>query len=188
MSQIWDNDMLMPVTLVEAGPCIITQVKTKEKDGYQAVQFGFESLKEGKARKDQKGKEFKNLKEFSVADSSIYNLGDEVNVSSFAEGQKIDVKGLAKGKGYQGAIKRFHTSGLSKSHGTKGKFRCTGSIGSRWPQRVIKGKKMAGRMGSETITTKNLTIVKIDKEANILAIRGAVPGRPGILLQIFSKN
>lgn len=188
MSQIWNNDMLMPVTLIEAGPCIVTQVKTKEKDGYQAVQVGFDKLKEGKARKDQKGKEFRNLKEFVVEDVSAYNVGDEINLSSLTEGQIIDIKATAKGKGYQGPIKRFHTSGLSKTHGTKSKFRSTGSIGCRWPQRVIKGKKMAGRMGSETITTKNLTVVKIDNNDHILAVRGAIPGRPGTIVQIFSKN
>ena len=190
MSQVFnDKGEVIPVSLIEAGPCKVLQIKTKEKDGYTAVQFGF--LKKTKnIKKAEKGKEFKYLKEFRVSDNEIENIkkDDEINLSIFKEGDNIKISGISKGKGFQGAVKRWGFSGRNASHGAKGQIRTLGSIGCRYPQRVIKGRKMPGRMGSERTTIKNLKVVKIDKENNILAIKGAVPGRKGTLLEIRGDN
>jgi large subunit ribosomal protein L3 len=188
MSQIFDEKgNVVPLTLVEAGPCFVTQIKTKEKDKYQALQIGFEKIEKArKIKKTMKGKEFKYLKEFRLDEGEIknYELGKKVDVSIFKEGDSVSVSGISKGKGFAGAVKRFKVAGFPKTHGTKHGVRSIGSIGSRFPQRVIKGKKMAGRMGGERVTVKNLKIVKIDKENNLIAIKGAIPGRKGTLLEI----
>jgi large subunit ribosomal protein L3 len=189
MSQIFDEKgNVVPVTLIEAGLCQVTQVKTKERDGYQAVQIGFEKIEKAKKiKKTMKGKEFRYLKEFPISNSQFsMKTGDKIDVSVFKEGEKVNVSGISKGKGFAGVVKRWHFKGQFKTHGTKEKWRSPGSIGQRWPQRVIKGKKMGGRMGSDRTTVKNLKIAKIDLENNILAVRGAVPGRNGILLEIRS--
>ena len=185
MSQIFDEKgNVVPVTLIEAGPCQVTQVKTKEKDGYQAVQIGFEKIEKAKKiKKTMKGKEFKYLREFKNGELKV---GDQILATVFKEGEKVNVSGISKGKGFAGVVKRWHFKGQFKTHGTKEKWRSPGSIGQRWPQRVIKGKKMGGRMGSDRTTVKNLKIAKIDPENNILAVKGAVPGRNGILLEIRS--
>jgi len=192
MSQIFDEKgNQIPVTLVEAGPCQILQIKTKEKDGYTAIQIGFKKIEKAKKiKKTMKGKEFKYLKEFRVDESGIknYELGSKIDVSIFKEGDKVSISGISKGKGFAGAVKRFKVAGFPKTHGTKKGLRSIGSIGSSFPQRVIKGKKMAGRMGGERVTVKNLKIVKIDKENNILAVRGAVPGKKGTLLEVRSMK
>jgi len=184
MSQIFDErGNVVPVTLIEAGPCTITQIKTKEKDCYQAIQLGFiKKLK--KIKKTEKGKEFKYLREVRTESSEEYKVGEEINVSVFKEGEKVKVSGLSKGKGFAGAVKRWHFKGRPATHGTKHELRTLGSVGSSFPQRVIKGKKMPGRMGSKRVTTKNLKVVKVDLENNLLALKGAVPGRRGILLEI----
>jgi len=189
MTQIFGkNGEVIPVTLVEAGPCEVTQIKTKEKDGYEAVQIGFERIKkEKKIKKPLKHKPFRWLREFRD-EPSKYKVGDKIEVSVFKEGEKVDVSGISKGKGFQGAVKRWGFSGRGASHGVKHEHRTLGSVGSMFPQRVIKGKKMPGRMGGERVTVKNLEIVKIDKEKNILALKGAVPGRKGGLLEIKSKS
>jgi len=199
MSQIFNEKRAsVPVTLIEAGPCEVTQIKTKEprsiaggklrgkKDGYEAIQIGFQKLKEKKIKKPQRLKPFKYLREFrGDADISKYKVGDRIDASIFQEGDKVKVSGPSKGKGFAGAVKRWGFKGrLSVTHGTKHELRTLGSVGMSIPERVVKGKKMPGRMGSERITIKNLEVVKIDKENNIIAVRGAVPGRKGTLLEI----
>ena len=171
--------------MIEAGPCIVTQVKTKEKDVYTAIQIGFKKLKEKKIKKSQKQKPFKYLREFrGNIDISKYKVGDNVDVSIFKEGNKVSVSGISKGKGFAGVVKRWGFHGRPRTRGTKHEERGPGSIGAATPSRVIKGIKMAGRMGGERVTVKNLKIVKIDKENNLLAVKGAVPGRRGTLMEI----
>ena len=192
MSQIFDEKgNQIPVTLIEAGPCLVTQVKTKEKDGYWAVQIGF-----GEAKKINKAmaghlkdlgkllflREFRN--EEPKIDDQELKRGDRIDVSVFKEGDLVRVSGLSKGKGFAGVVKRWHFSGKSATHGTKHELRTPGSVGTSFPQRVPKGRKMAGRMGFERITIKNLKIIKVDPENNLLAIKGAVPGAKGTLLEI----
>ena len=182
MSQFWKEEKRIPVTLVDAGPCEVLQVKTKEKDGYEATQIGFGKItKKNKLKKTMGKKSFRLIKEFK---SGEFKTGDEIDVSIFAEGDKVKISGISKGKGFQGAVKRWGFSGRNATHGVKHEQRTLGSIGSAYPQRVIKGKKMPGRMGNERVTVKNLTIVGVDKENNLLAIKGAVPGRKGTLLEI----
>ena len=208
MSQIFDEKgNRIPVTLIEVGPCEVTQIKTKEKDSYRAIQVGFKKIeKPKKIKKPMKGKEFKYLREFRIVKEdessfppfAVAQVGDEAKASSspFAVAQVIDasifqagdivkVSGLSKGKGFAGAVKRWGFKGrLSVTHGTKHELRTLGSVGSSFPERVTKGRKMAGRMGFERVTVKNLKVVKVDKENNILAVKGAVPGRKGTLLEI----
>ena len=182
MTQIFDRDgRIIPVTLIEAGPCQVVQVKTKEKDGYPAVQIGFEKIKDKKVKKPQKGKGFRYLREFANGDLKI---GHQINVSIFQEGEIVKVAGISKGKGFQGVVKRHGFSGFPASHGTKHGLRAPGSIGSAFPERVWKGKKMAGRMGADRVTVQGLKIIQIDKENNLLAIKGALSGRKGTLLEI----
>jgi large subunit ribosomal protein L3 len=184
MTQIFDKEgNPIPVTLVEAGPCKVVQIKTKEKDGYSAIQVGF-LPKRKKIKKTEKGKEFYFLREVKVDDPSQYKVGQEIDVSIFEEGEKVKVSGLSKGKGFAGVVKRWGFAGRPKSHGTKHEERAPGAIGSATPPRVTKGKKMAGRTGQERVIIKNLTIVKVDKENNILAIKGAIPGSRGSLVEI----
>lgn len=190
MSQTFNEDgRVVPVTLVEAGPCWVTQVKTQEKDGYEAVQVGFDEIEERKVAKPQKGhfkkagleKNFRHLHEFKDGELKV---GQQINVSIFNEGETIKVAGISKGKGFQGVVKRHGFHGGPASHGQKHTLRSSGSIGSAFPERVWKGKKMGGRMGSDRVTVKGLKIARVDEENNLLAIRGAVPGRKGTLLEI----
>ena len=184
MSQIFDDKgNVIPVTLIEAGPCYITQIKTKERDKYEAIQIGFERLKDKKVKKPQKDRPYRYLREFSILDSQ-FSIKDKIDVSVFKEGDEVKISGVSKGKGFAGAVKKWGFHGQTATHGTKHEERTIGSIGSMFPQRVIKGKKMPGRMGTERITVKNLKIVKIDPESNLLAVKGAVPGRRGTLLEI----
>lgn len=183
MSQLFDeNEKVTPVTLVKAGPCYITQIKTEKKDGYNAVQIGFEKLKDKKIKKTMKGKPYRYLKERKGVENKV-KAGQEIDVSIFKPGDKVMVSGVSKGKGFAGAVKRWGFVEKAKAHGAKD-MRRLGSTGSRFPQRTIKGKKMAGRMGGEKITVKNLEIAAIDKENDILAIKGALPGKRGALLEI----
>jgi large subunit ribosomal protein L3 len=188
MSQIFDDKgNVIPVTLISVEPCQVTQLKTKETDGYVAVQIGCgEIKKEKKIKKTMKGKEFQYLKEKRTEKGEQLKVGDKINVTVFKEGDLVNVSGISKGKGFAGVVKRWHFKGQFKTHGTKEKWRSPGSIGQRWPQRVIKGKKMAGRMGGGRKTVENLKVVKVDPENNILAVKGAVPGRKGLLLEISS--
>ena len=182
MSQIFkENGETVPVTLIEAGPCRVTQIKKNEKEGYEAVQIGFVK-KTKNIKKTEKEKEYKYLREFK--NGKDLKLGDEIIVSIFKEGDKVKISGISKGKGFQGAVKRWGFHGRPATHGTKHEQRTIGSTGSRFPQRVIKGRKMSGRMGSERITIKNLEIVKIDQENNLLMVKGAVPGPKGTLLEL----
>ena len=188
MSQIFLEGKAIPVTLVEAEPCEITQVKNMKKDGYCSVQLGLEKItKTNKIKKTQKGKEFRYLREFLVKPEDLenYKPGDKLEADLFSEGDKIIVAGISKGKGYQGAVKIWGFHGrLSATHGQKHELRTLGSVGSSGPGRVIKGRKMSGRLGAERVSVKNLRVAKIDKENNIMAIKGAVPGRRGTLLEI----
>ncbi|MCK4453984.1 50S ribosomal protein L3 [Candidatus Parcubacteria bacterium] len=188
MSQMFDEKgKVIPVTLIEAGPCFITQIKNKDKDKYEAVQLGFEKItKQKKIKKTMKGKEYKYIREYKIDEniSRQLKVGDEINVSVFQEGDKVKISGISKGKGFQGAVKRWGFHGRNATHGVKHEQRTLGSVGSSYPERVIKGKKMPGRMGAERVTVKNLKIAKIDKENNLLAVKGAIPGRRGTLLEI----
>jgi len=185
MSQIFKDDKVLPVTLIAAGPCFVTQTKAGEKDGYEAIQIGFEKLKEKKVKKPQKGKPFRYLREFKDKIEE-YKIGQRIDVSIFKEGDKVKVSGISKGKGFQGAVKRWGFSGRNATHGVKHEHRTLGSVGSSFPERVLKGKKMPGRMGAERVTTPNLEIAKVDPENNLLAVKGAIPGRRGTLLEIKS--
>ncbi|OGZ73600.1 MAG: 50S ribosomal protein L3 [Candidatus Staskawiczbacteria bacterium RIFCSPLOWO2_01_FULL_38_12b] len=184
MSQMFDaKGKIIPVTLVEAGPCTVLQKKTKAKEGYDSLQLGFIKIeKKNKIGKSMKGKEYRYIKEARTEDAG--NVGDQVNVSIFVEGDKVTVAGISKGKGFQGGVKRHGFHGRNATHGAKHEARTIGSIGQRFPQHVIKGRKMPGRMGSDRVTVKNLKIAKIDAENNVLALMGAIPGHKGTLLEI----
>lgn len=189
MTQIFDEEgNVIPVTLVEAGPCFVTQIKNKETDGYEAIQIGFEKLKEKKITKTKRKKPFRYLKEFRVKEGETknYELGQKIDVSIFQEGDLVSVSGISKGKGFQGVVKRWGFSGRGASHGVKHEERTLGSVGASTPSRVLKGKKMPGRTGCKRVTIKNLKIVRIDPEKNLLFIKGAVPGRKDTLLEIYS--
>jgi len=187
MTQIFDEKgNVIPVTLIGAGPCWVSQIKTKEKDGYNGAQIGFEKIeKENKIKKTMGGKPYRHLREFRNGGEGL-KVGDEIKVSIFEEGGNVKISGISKGKGFAGAVKRWSFSDRAKVHGHTD-MRRIGAIGRRFPQRVIKGKKMPGRMGTERVSVKNLKVAKIDPENNILAVKGAVPGRKGILLEIKGK-
>lgn len=193
MTQIFDeNGKVIPVTVIEAGPCVVTQKKTVENDGYDAVQVGFGDVKVSKLNKPLKGHFAKNdvapkktLKEFRLEDCSALNVGDIIKADTFAEGEIVDVKGTSKGHGTAGAIKRWNFSRLRESHGTGPNARHQGSLGAcSSPSRVFKGRKMAGHYGHETVTIQNLLVAKVDNENNLIAIKGAVPGPKGGIVVI----
>lgn len=188
MTQIFDeNGKVVPVTVVEVGPCVVVQKKTVEKDGYDAVQLGFGDATPKGTNKPLQGHFKKNdvafkkvLKEFRLEDTSAMNVGDILKADVFAAGDVIDVQGTSKGKGFQGAIKRHNQHRLKETHGTGPVVRQAGSMGAcSSPSRIFKGKGMAGHMGVETTTIQNLTVVKVDAENNLIAIKGAVPGPKG---------
>ena len=185
MSQMFDkNGKLTPVTLISAGPCFVLQKKTKEKEGYEALQVGFRKIeKKDKIGKSMKGKEYKNIKEYVGADETL-KVGDEINASTFVEGDILKVSGMSKGKGFQGGVKRHGFHGRRATHGVKHEHRTIGSTGSRFPQHVIKGRRMPGRMGYDRVSVKGLKVMKVDKDSNLLVLKGAVPGRTGALLEI----
>ena len=196
MTQLFDaNGNVVPVTVIEAGPCAISQKKTAENDGYDAIQVGFGDLKAQKVNKPMKGHFAKGdvapkkvLREFRFDDCSAYNVGDIIKADTFAEGDKVDVRGTSKGKGYAGVIKRWNFARLKESHGTGPVHRHGGSLGaSSTPSRVMKGKKMAGHLGNERVTVQNLEIVKVDSENNIIAVKGAVPGPKGAIVVVFDS-
>jgi large subunit ribosomal protein L3 len=189
MTQMFDKSgKLTPVTLVVAGPCYVLQKITKEKEGYDALQIGYIKIeKKSKIKKTMKGKEYKHLREIRVLNSEFRkDEENEISVAEFQEGDNVKVSGTSKGKGFQGGVKRHGFHGRRATHGVKHEHRTIGSTGSRFPQHVIKGRKMPGRMGSERVSVKNLKIMKIDKENNLLVLKGAVPGRTGALLEITS--
>lgn len=185
MSQVFEeNGKMIPVTLIEAGPCKVTQVKTKSKDGYSAVQVGFGERK--KDKKSLKGKNFRYLREFRIGEDEKCDLkpGDDIDVSIFDSQDKVKISGISKGKGFQGAVKRWGFVNRGEAHGIKHDLRTVGSIGSAYPQRVWKGKKMPGRMGGERTTIRNLEVEKVDPQNNLLVVKGAIPGGKGTLLEI----
>lgn len=191
MMQVWNEaGKCFPVTVVNAGASVVTQIKSEEKDGYNSVQVGFGEKNEKKINKAMKGHfkdlgSFRFVKEFRLKGSNDLKVGDKVEVSSFEEGDVVQVSGVSKGKGFQGVVKRHGFHGGPRSHGQKHSEREPGSIGATGPQRVFKGVRMGGRMGSDRITVKNLKIVAVDKENNKILISGAVPGKRGTLLEII---
>ncbi|MGI5127364.1 50S ribosomal protein L3 [Pseudonocardia sp. CA-107938] len=195
MTQVFDeNNRVVPVTVVQAGPNVVTQIRTPEKDGYTAVQLAFGAIDPRKVNKPETGHFAKagttprrHLVELRTTDAADYSLGQEITAEVFAAGVSVDVVGTSKGKGTAGVMKRHGFHGLGNSHGVQRKHRSPGSIGGcATPGRVFKGLKMAGRMGHETVTTQNLTVHRVDAERGLLLIKGAVPGPRGGLLFVKS--
>ena len=195
MTQIFDEvGKVIPVTVIEAGPCKVVAKMTKEKEGYEAVQLGFEEVSEKKLTKPELGHlkkaeagNLKHLKEFRLEETSKFEVGDVIKADVFAEGDKVDVTGISKGKGYAGVIKRFGQGRTPTSHGGGPVHRHAGSMGSSAdPSRILPGKNQAGHMGVEQVTVQNLDIVKVDPELNLIAIRGAIPGPKGGI--VYIKN
>ena len=196
MTQIFDeNGKVIPVTVVEAGPCTIVQKKTVENDGYAAVQMGYGDVKPQRLNKPEKGHfakadvaPKKTLKEFRLDNSDALNVGDVVKADTFAVGDSVDVSGTSKGKGFAGAIKRHNQHRLKETHGTGPVHRQAGSMGAcSSPSRIYKGKGMPGHMGAEAVTVQNLEIVKIDVENNLIAVKGAIPGPKGGIVAIVAS-
>ena len=188
MTQVFDEiGNIVPVTVVEAGPCVVVQKKTIENDGYEALQVGYENVSDKKVNKPMKGHFAKAdtalkkiLREFRADNCADYNVGDIIKADVFETGDAVDVSGISKGKGYQGVVKRFGMHTLKNTHGTGPVHRHAGSNGaSSSPSRVMKGKKLPGHMGVEKVTIQNLSIVTIDAENNLIAIKGAIPGPKG---------
>ncbi|WP_461665292.1 50S ribosomal protein L3 [Gordonia sputi] len=188
MTQVFDeNNRVVPVTVIQAGPNVITQLRNAERDGYTAVQLAYGAIDPRKVTKPVAGQFAKagvtprrHLAEIRVADTSEFEVGQELTAEIFADGALVDVTGTSKGKGFAGAMKRHGFSGLGASHGAHRVHRAPGSIGGcATPGRVFKGMRMAGRMGNDTVTTQNLTVHKVDTEAGLLLIKGAIPGRKG---------
>ncbi len=198
MTQVFKEDKVIPVTLIESGPNFVTQIKSKDIDGYDSVQIGFGTKKEKNIKKPQRGhlakvagdneqiKGLRWLKEFRL-DGTELKSGDEINISIFVPGDMVNIVAISKGKGFQGVVKRHGFHGGPKSHGQKDRHRAPGSIGTSFPEHVIKGKKMAGRMGADKVTVKNLEVIEVDSENNLIALKGAVPGRRGTLV-IIKEN
>jgi large subunit ribosomal protein L3 len=194
MTQVWDNGRIVPVTVVQAGPCVVTQVRTPDKDGYAAVQMAYGAIDPRKVNKPESGHFAKSgaaprrhLVELRTTDASEYELGQEVTVETFEPGAPVDVTGKTKGKGFAGVMKRHGFHGLRASHGVERKHRSPGSIGGcATPGRVFKGVRMAGRMGGVRYTAQNLTVQAVDAENNLLLVKGAIPGPKGALVLIRS--
>ena len=196
MTQLFDaNGNVVPVTVIEAGPCVVCQKKTIENDGYEAIQVGFGDMKASKVNGPMKGHFAKGdvapkkvLREFRLEDIATYNVGDIIKADVFAEGERVDVKGTSKGKGYAGVIKRWNFSRLKMSHGTGPVARHGGSLGVIDPARIFKGKKMSGHYGCDRTTVQNLTIAKVDVENNLIAVKGAIPGPKGGIVVIANAK
>ena len=194
MTQLFDEKgKVIPVTVISAGPCVVVQKRTNEKNGYEAVQLGFSDIPERKLNKPQKGVftkvevSFKKyLKEFRLDDSASMNIGDVVTADTFEVGEKVDITGITKGHGFSGAIKRWGLHRLRMTHGTGPVHRQSGSMGVIDPARIFKNKKMAGQYGNEQVTMLNLEIVKIDPDNNLIAVKGAVPGAKGGIVSLRS--
>jgi large subunit ribosomal protein L3 len=192
MTQVWDNNRVVPVTVVQAGPCVVTQVRTPDKDGYAAVQLAFGAVNSRKVTKPRAGHfaragvaPRRHIVELRTTDAGEYTLGQEVTAETFAAGQAVDVTGRTKGKGFAGVMKRHGFGGLRASHGVERKHRSPGSIGAcATPGRVFKGVRMAGRMGGVRYTAQGLTIQAVDPEQNLILVRGAIPGPAGSLVLI----
>ena len=192
-----DNGQMIPCTIIEAGPCYVTQVKTKDRDGYDAVQLGFDEIKERLVNKPMKGhfkkvgvKPLRLLSEFRNFNGAQYELGQELRVDAFQQGDVVDVTGRSKGRGFQGVVKRHHFGGVGMTtHGQSDRVRAPGSIGaSSYPSRVMKGRRMAGRMGGDRVTVKNLMVLKVIAESNILIVKGSVPGAINSYLEIVKQS
>lgn len=196
MTRIFDErGRNIPVTVIEAGPCYITQIKTAEKDGYTAIQVGFEEVREKVITKPElghlkaTGKVLRNLKEFRLDDVSGLKVGDEIHVNIFKKGDIVSVTGRSKGKGFQGTVRRYNFAGGPKSHGQKDRLRAPGSIGaSSSPSRVLKGMRMSGHMGDETVTVRNIEVVEIRPDKNILLVKGSVPGSRNGIVQLVKSG
>jgi len=194
MTQIFDESgKVIPVTVVEAGPCVVTQKKTTETDGYTAVQLGFEDIKESKLTKPEAGhlkkagvEAKKYLKEFKLDGAADMNVGDVIKADTFAAGDMIDVTGISKGHGYQGVVKRYGAGRVDMTHGGGPVHRHAGSMGALDAARIFKGKIGAGQMGNEQVTVQNLEVVKVDAELNMIVIRGAIPGPKGGLVYLHN--
>ncbi|HID53687.1 MAG TPA: 50S ribosomal protein L3 [Anaerolineae bacterium] len=206
MSQVFDeNGVVTPVTIIQAGPCYVTQIKTEETDGYTAVQLGFGEVKEKRLSKGEKGHlgllapdkkhphrkqangvtAVRHLKEFRTKDSSGYEVGQTLTVEQFELGDKVDVSGRSKGRGFAGVVKRYGFAGGIKTHGQSDRWRAPGSIGATsGTGHVFKGKKMPGHMGNQRLTAQNLEVMRIDPERNLIAVKGSVPGAKGALVTI----
>jgi large subunit ribosomal protein L3 len=197
MSSVYNNDgNIVPVTVIQEGPCQVVTIKTAEKDGYQALQLGFGSRKEKNISKPILGQYKKNnltpsyiLKEFRFPEIANYKIGDEIKVDFFKEGEKIKIRSKSKGKGFQGVMRRHGFSGVGgTTHGQSDRLRAPGSIGSSsYPSRVFKGQRMAGRMGYENVTISNLSVVKILPEQNLILVKGAVPGSINTIVELIKK-
>jgi len=193
MSRVFKGDKMIPVTLVMADKCYVAQIKTAEKDGYNAVQIGTgrkrKITKPERGHIDKAGKNLENLKnifEFRVDKTDDFKLGQEIDVSIFSEGEIVKASGLSKGKGFTGVVKRHGFSGAPATHGHRHDERAPGSIGAAFPEHVFKGIKMAGRHGNSKVTVKNLEIVELDKDRNIIALKGSLPGARNNLIGITS--
>ena len=195
MTQLFDEKgNVIPVTVIEAGPCVVAQKKTVEKDGYSSVQLGFEDVADRKLNKAEKGHfakagvaNKKHLKEFRLDDAATMNVGDIVTADTFAAGERVDITGITKGHGYCGVIKRWNGAILRMTHGGGPVHRHIGSVGANsTPSRIYKNKKMPGHYGHETSTVLNLDVVRVDKEKNLIAVKGAVPGVKGGI--VFIRN
>ena len=194
MTQLFDEKgKVIPVTVINAGPCVVVQKRTNEKNGYEAVQLGFSDIPERKLNKPQKGVftkvevSFKKyLKEFRLDDSASMNIGDVITADTFEVGEKVDITGITKGRGFSGAIKRWGLHRLRMTHGTGPVHRQSGSMGVIDPAHIFKNKKMAGQYGNEQVTMLNLEIVKIDPDNNLIAVKGAVPGAQGGIVYLRS--
>jgi len=192
-----DNGQMIPCTIIEAGPCYVTQVRTKDKDGYEAVQLGFDEIKERLVNKPLKGhfkksgvKPLRLISEFRNVNGTQFQVGQEVRVDAFVQGDIVDVSGRSKGRGFQGVVKRHHFGGVGMTtHGQSDRVRAPGSIGaSSYPSRVMKGRRMAGRMGGDRVTVKNLQVLKVIAESNILIVKGSVPGAINSYLEIVKQS
>lgn len=195
MTQLFDEaGKVIPVTVIEAGPCVVIQKKAASKEGYASIQLGYGDVSEGRLSKGEAGHMKKSslplkkhLKEFKLDDDSALNVGDIVKADIFGEGDRVDVTGISKGKGFQGTIKRWNGHRTPMTHGGGPVHRHAGSMGANsTPSRILKGKKMPGHMGAEQVTIQNLDVVKVDPELNVIAVRGAIPGPKGGI--VFLKN
>ncbi len=191
MTQIFDESgEVIPVTVIEAGPCYVTQIKTTETDGYNSIQIGYEEVERRKIKKPQLGHlrnlpPLRHLREIRTEDAREYEVGQKIDVGIFSVGQRVDVTGTSKGRGFAGVVKRHGFRGGPKTHGQSDRHRAPGSIGATsTPGRVFKGLRMAGRMGGERVTVQNLEVVKVDPERNLLLVKGCVPGAKGSLLLV----
>jgi large subunit ribosomal protein L3 len=195
MTQLFDESgAATPTTIVEVGPCFVTQLKTAERDGYEAVQLGFEEVRANRLNKPQRGHlkslpPLRILREVPASELDGHEVGERVDIGMLRPGERVDVVGTSKGKGFAGVMKRHNFHGGPKTHGQSDRWRAPGSVGAgTTPGRVFKGTRMAGRMGNERVTVKNLQVVQIDAERNLVALRGAIPGPTGGLIMIKKRR